>query len=146
MVSSSVGLVSSFFSTIQVSMMRISNCLIPAAHGFWQYFCFQYHSGLDTMQEPSHLGTISLVSIRLKVVLTQIITQVFKDSLTLRYPPNTNIWLVLQFCYPRVGPLILLLKFIIETHTFTYIPVQHWCLPMLASYTCCCRLSTQFKP
>ena len=49
------------------------------------------------------------------MVLTQTITQVDKDSLTLTYSPNISFWLVLQFCYPCVGSLIPLLVLIIDT-------------------------------
>ena len=36
------------------------------------------------------------------MVLTQKITRVYKESLILKYPPNINIWLELQFWYPQV--------------------------------------------
>ena len=49
------------------------------------------------MQELSHLGKTTLVSLWFKMVSSQIITQAYKNSLTLTYPPNTNIGLVLQF-------------------------------------------------
>ena len=47
--------------------------------------------------------------------LTQIITRVYKDSLTLRYPPTIDIWVVLQFWYPHVDSLIPSLMVIIGT-------------------------------
>ena len=72
----------------------------------WGNFYFQYYSGLYTMQEPSHLGKFALISIWFKMVLTQMFTWVYKDSLTWRYTPNIDIWLVSQFWYPRVGSLI----------------------------------------
>jgi hypothetical protein len=34
-----------------------------------------------------------------RMLLTQLIIQVYKDSLTLKYPPIISIWLVLQFWY-----------------------------------------------
>lgn len=40
------------------------------------------------MQEPSHLGEITLESIWFRMVLTGIITRVYKDSLGLTYPPK----------------------------------------------------------
>ena len=47
------------------------------------YFCFQYYMGLYTMQEPSTcLEKIALVSTQFRMVLTQIVTQVCKDSLS----------------------------------------------------------------
>jgi hypothetical protein len=42
----------------------------------------RYHSGLYTMQELSYLGKVTLVLIWFRMVLTQIITQVFKNSPT----------------------------------------------------------------
>ena len=52
--------------------------------GIWWYFCSQYHLGLYTKQEPSYLGKIFPVLIWSRMVLTQIITRVYKDSFTLR--------------------------------------------------------------
>ena len=83
--------------------------------GSWLYFCFRYHSGLYTMRKLSYLGVSTLVSIRFRMVLTQTITRAYKDSLTLTYPPNINIWLVLQVWYPQVGSSIPLLMLIIDT-------------------------------
>ena len=40
---------------------------------------------------------------------------VYKDSLTLTYPLNMNIWLVVQFWHLRVGSSIALLMLIIDT-------------------------------
>ena len=40
---------------------------------------------------------------------------VYKDSRTLRYPPNINTLLALQFWYPRVGSLIPLFMLIVDT-------------------------------
>ena len=52
---------------------------------------FQYHSSLHTMQEePSYLSII-LVSMTFTMVLTQIITGVYKDCLILRHTPYINI-------------------------------------------------------
>ena len=47
------------------------------------------------MQESSYLGKIILVSIWFGIGLVQIINHVYKDSLTLTYPTNFNIRLVL---------------------------------------------------
>ena len=57
------------------------------------------------MQELWYQGKIALESIWFRMVLTQIITQVYKDW-PLTYPPNNNIWLVLQFGYLWVGSLL----------------------------------------
>jgi hypothetical protein len=74
------------------------------------YHLFLYYSGIYnedfmyfdtiwvyTMQEPTYLCKIALVSICFRMVFTQIITPVYKDSLTLTYPPDISISLVLQF-------------------------------------------------
>ena len=45
---------------------------IPVGYGFWQCFCFCYHLGLHTMQKPSYVAKIALVSIWLKTDLTQV--------------------------------------------------------------------------
>ena len=74
--------------------------------GIWWYFCSQYHLGLHTMQEPSYLDKIAQVSIWFRMVLAQIIIWIYEDSLILTYPPNVNIWLVLQIWYAWVGFLI----------------------------------------
>ena len=49
------------------------------------------------------------------MILTQLITRAYKDSLTLAYPSNIDIWQVLQFRYPRVSSWIPLLILIIDT-------------------------------
>ena len=72
-------------------------------------YCFLYHSGLYTMQEPSCIDKITLVPIWFKMVLTQTTTQIYKDLHTLRYPLHINIKLELQFWYTYVGSWIPLL-------------------------------------
>ena len=50
------------------------------------------------------------------MVLTQIITRIYKDPFTLRYPSTIDLWLVLQIWYTQVGSLMqLLLMLIIDT-------------------------------
>jgi len=81
-----VGLVSSFsfsLDTIQVFMMNISDffdtiraCILMMSF-FLIVIRFVYHSSQVK---------IGVVSIWLRIVPTQIMTQVCKDSLTLRYP------------------------------------------------------------
>ena len=100
----SVGLVSSSFHTIQVSIVKISQFLLPVGYGYsLTIFCFQYHSGLYTMQEPSYLGRIAEISIWFRMVLTQMVIWIYTDSLTLTYPPHIK------------DSLIPLLMFIIDT-------------------------------
>ena len=45
-----------------------------------------YHVGLAIMQELSHLGNTTIVSIWFRMDLTQILTWVYIDSLTFTYP------------------------------------------------------------
>ena len=88
---------------------------------------FSISIGLYTMQAFSYTFKLILVLIRSRMVLIPIITQVYKDSLTLRYPPpNINLWLVLQFWYPRVSSLISLSMFNYWYQSFTYMLIQHW--------------------
>ena len=54
-------------------------------------FVFSDHLVIYTMQESSYLGKNALVSIWFRMVLTQIITRINIDSLTLNYPSDTNI-------------------------------------------------------
>ena len=60
--------------------MRIPN-FFNSKHGMGicRYFCFQYHSSVYTLQEPSYWGKITLVSIQAIMVLTQLTIQVYKD-------------------------------------------------------------------
>jgi hypothetical protein len=60
------------------------------------------------------------------MVLTQITNRACNDSLTLTYPPNISVWLVLQFWYPRVEFFDTTINIDYWHHAFTYIPVQHW--------------------
>ena len=96
----------------------VHHFLIPIGLRFRvsQYLCLWYHSGLYTMQELSYLCRFTLVSIWFRMVLTQIITWVYKDSLILTYPPNINIWWV-RLWYHYIDYWY---------HAFTYILVQHW--------------------
>lgn len=66
--------------------MSILHFLYQLGVGIDGTFAFLYHSGLRTMQEPSHLAKITLGSIRFRMVLTQIIL-VSAKGLTLTYPP-----------------------------------------------------------
>ena len=102
--------------------------------GIWEYFCFGYTSGLCTMQEPS---IPPLVSILFRMALTQIITWVYNNSLTLNYPQNIKIWLVIQFLYPQVGFVLpLLMLFIDIMH-----PPKYWSkIGCNQVRTCFCRL------
>ena len=76
-------------------------------------FCIRYHLALYTMQEPQYLGKITLVLIWFRIVLTQIITHVYRDSLNLdepiKYQYLTRVW----FLY-YIGSLIPLLMLTID--------------------------------
>ena len=75
---------------IWVSIMRI-NKFLSLGTSIWQSFYFRYNLGFYIKQEPSYLGNNDrLVSIW---YLTQTITWVCKDSLTLTSPLKINIWL-----------------------------------------------------
>ena len=60
--------------------MRTSLFLIPVGYEYLMVFCFQYGLGLYTMQEPSYLNKITLLYMWYRMVVTQIITWVYKDS------------------------------------------------------------------
>ena len=94
--------------------MRISYFIILVGNGCL-ITSIVFDLGLYTMQEPSYLGKDALISICYRMVLTLIMTWVYKDALTLTHPPNISIWLVLQFWYPWAGSFILLLMLIIDT-------------------------------
>jgi hypothetical protein len=53
----------------------------------WRYFCFQYCWCIHTIQKPSYLNKITLISIWRRMMLTQIINQVYTEPLILIYPP-----------------------------------------------------------
>ena len=86
-----------------------------------------------TIQKPYTLGSkITLISIWYRMVLTQILTWVYKYSLTLRYPPNTNIqmysnydthWKVLQY-------------FVNENNRFLELPIYWSNICVLDQYIC----------
>ena len=102
-----------FFDTIRVQVF-------DGVFGFW------YHLNPYTMQEPSYLHKIVLVSIWFRTVPIKVITQVYKDSLTLTYPPDINNGLILKNWYPLTDSTIPLWMLVIDTHAFTSIPVQNW--------------------
>ena len=54
-------LISSFFYTIQASIMMVSHFSKPV--GWYGYLCFQCHSDPSTMQEPSYVIKTTQVSI-----------------------------------------------------------------------------------
>ena len=73
------------------------------------------------MQEPLYVGKITLVSIWFRMVLTLIITWIYKDSLTLTYHQISIFDRYYKFLNPWVGSLILLVMLIIDTmHSTMY--------------------------
>ena len=86
-----------FLYTIWVSITRISHFLIPVEYGYLTVFVFLIPLGSIYHTRSFISSKVALVSIWFRMVLTQIITQVYKKILTLTYPPNINVWLVLQF-------------------------------------------------
>ena len=81
----------------------------------WRYFCSQYHLILHTMQEPSYLDKIAQVSVWFRMVLAQIWTWIYKDSLHLDIPTQCQFLTGITIWYPRIGFLIPLLMLIIDT-------------------------------
>ena len=106
----SAGLALSIFNTIQVSSMRnspfIDTSRVRVIDGIFFSFGCIYNARTFILRQ---------VSIWFGIILTQTSTWVYKDSLTLTYAPNINIWLVLQFWYPWVGSLVPLLLLVIDT-------------------------------
>lgn len=74
------------------------------------------------MQGPSYLGNIFLVSIRFRMVLTELITQTYKNSFTLI--AITNLKPMGRFFYPIINVNN-------RYHTFTY-ELLHHCLDWYA--------------
>jgi len=74
------------------------------------------------MQKLSYLGKIVPVSsIWYRIILSQIITQVYKDSFALTYPLDINVWLKSQIWYPSTWSLILLFYWCwMHLHTYIY--------------------------
>ena len=90
------------FDTIQVSIMRDFTFFIPIGYGYLTVFLLSIPFGcIYHARTFIPYTTSSLVSIWFRMVLTQIIISEYKDCCTLTYPPNINIWLVVQFQRPR---------------------------------------------
>ena len=110
-VMTNVELVSIFFNTIWVSIMRISPfyisrvwvCMYEYVRTYVRMLVSDTIQNLNTKQGSSYQDIITLVLIWYRKTMTQIIDKMYKDSLTLRHPPKTNIWLVLQFQHPWVN-------------------------------------------
>jgi hypothetical protein len=85
-----------FTNIIWVFVMRISYCLTGKGKGIWWCFCLRYHLGLYTMQELSYLAEITLSSMWFRMIISQIITQAYKDSLIMTYASNIKFWLLIS--------------------------------------------------
>ena len=68
-----VGMVSHFFNTSWIHVLRILHVVFSTSrvHEFEERFS-QFHLGLYTMQEPSHVGKLSKYQYGIKIILTQI--------------------------------------------------------------------------
>lgn len=86
-----VELVPILLNTIHVSIMRMLHVLITIGYMFLTTFLFLIPFTYYTMQGLSYVGKFILVSILFIFVLTQTVTRVYKDPLTMTNPPNTNI-------------------------------------------------------
>ena len=84
------------FDTIWVIIMRIWWILIQSEYEYLTIFLFWHHPGLYTMQKPLYIGKIVLVSIWIGMVFFQIITQVYKNDLTLTSPSKYQ-YLICRF-------------------------------------------------
>ena len=85
---------------------HIAFFLIPFGH----HFTFHIRASFGVYAQCKNLHTYIKSSYYQNGLLTQIITRVYKASLTLRYPPKISIfdW----YC-----------------RAFTYVPIQHWRRP-----------------
>ena len=87
------------FNTIWVSIMRMSQFLIPLGYGYLTVRLFSIpFKFLYTIQELWYLGKIVLVSIRFRMALTQTNFRVYKDSLPFTYPQVSSLIPILIPC------------------------------------------------
>ena len=109
-----------------VFLMRNSNFLILLGYEYLPVFCYQYHSDLHTLKEPSYIGKVV-------VVLTwfdgldpnnNLCIQKFLSSWeTTGYQYLTNITILIHTC----TFLDTVIDAIDEDHAFIYTPDQHRC-------------------
>jgi hypothetical protein len=80
-------------------VLRISPFLVLVWYGYMMVFVFlmPFVGSIYHARTLMYLGKITIVASCHRMVLTQLITQVYKESLTLTYPPNINISHILQF-------------------------------------------------
>jgi hypothetical protein len=81
------------------------------------------------MQEFSYLGKIALLSISFSMILTQIITQVYKDSLTLTYTSSIKYLAGITILITTDRSFNTLIDDDYQHQAFTYIPDQNWWEP-----------------
>ena len=91
-----------------IFVLRISPFLVPIWYGYLMVFVFliPFVGSIYHARTFMYVGNIIIVASCHRMVLTQLITHVYKESLTLTYPPNINISHILQFRYLWVGSLI----------------------------------------
>ena len=98
-----------------VFLMRNSNFLILLGYEYLPVFCYQYHSDLHTLKEPSYIGKVVVVLTWFELGSTQIITCVYKRFFHLGRPPDINTWQISQFWYTHVRSLIPLSTVLMKT-------------------------------
>ena len=104
----SVGLVYLFYYIAFKYLMRMPLSLfyfILFHNNMIQVFDSIFFWSMWVYTRPSYLGKFVLISIWLRMLLTQMIIRVYKDPLTLTYSLNINIWMLLQFWNPWIGSL-----------------------------------------
>ena len=74
------------------------------------------------------------------MVLTHLITWVYKDSLSLRYPSNHQYLTGTKFFILMGRFFDTIIDFNNLDHAFTYIPVQHWFKPLHYVQACTANL------
>jgi len=80
-------------------------------------------------KKPSSLRKVVPLAVWFRIVLTQMITWVYKDSLTMTYLPNINVGPVLQLWYQQVDTLTSLLIPRIHLFTRPTLILPWWSIP-----------------
>ena len=111
--------------------MWISHVLIPVGYGYLPVLLFSIPFGSHAMQEFSYLGKIALLSISFSMILTQIITQVYKDSLTLTYTSNIKYLAGITILITTDRFFNTIIDDDYQHQAFTYIPDQNWWGPSI---------------
>jgi hypothetical protein len=78
------------------------------------------------MQEPTYLGKRAPVSVWFRMVLTQIMTRMYKDSLTLTYPFKYEDLTGITILRHTGRFFVTIVDVSYQYHAVTYILDQHW--------------------